>query len=288
MKVLVIGGNRFFGKKLVQRLLNKGSSVTLLNRGSYKDGFGSEVQRIVLDRQLLSKDHPQLNQQWDLIYDQVCFDALEAEQACEVFRYKTKHYIFTSSQSVYNPGKDIRESAFNPDTYSIKERAQRDENYAEAKRQAESVFAQAKAFPVTMVRFPIVVGSDDYTGRLKFHVDHIADGKPMYFPNVNAKMSFVHSDDAARALEFVGEKKILGPINVCAKDPVVLHDLVKVIESVVGRQAKLVHKETDGEHSPYGIEADWYMNVNKLEAAGFTANAVREWLPVVVKELQNK
>ena len=49
-KVLVIGGNRFFGKNLVEKLIAADHEVYLLNRGKEKDCFKGRVQRLVCDR----------------------------------------------------------------------------------------------------------------------------------------------------------------------------------------------------------------------------------------------
>ncbi|MBK9322335.1 MAG: NAD-dependent epimerase/dehydratase family protein [Bdellovibrionaceae bacterium] len=51
MKVLVIGGNRFFGRHLVEQLLEDGADVTILNRRNLNDRFGYQVQRLKADRQ---------------------------------------------------------------------------------------------------------------------------------------------------------------------------------------------------------------------------------------------
>ena len=45
-KVLVLGGTRFFGKHLVEVLLQAGHDVTIATRGVTEDSFGSAVKRI--------------------------------------------------------------------------------------------------------------------------------------------------------------------------------------------------------------------------------------------------
>ncbi|MBQ7839905.1 MAG: NAD-dependent epimerase/dehydratase family protein [Lachnospiraceae bacterium] len=50
MKILVIGGTRFFGIPMVNELLEKGHDVTIATRGKSPDGFGDRVKRIFLDR----------------------------------------------------------------------------------------------------------------------------------------------------------------------------------------------------------------------------------------------
>ena len=133
MKALVIGGNRFIGKQLVARLLDRHVGVTLLNRGQNQDDFGSKVRRIVLDRKSLYKNHPALgNEKWDVVYDQVCFNATEAQAACDAFQKRTKRYIFISSQSVYKPGEAIQEAAFDPKAYVFPSLVDQDSDYGEA------------------------------------------------------------------------------------------------------------------------------------------------------------
>src|SRR6476469_8235912 len=103
MKTLVIGGNRFFGKRLVSRLLDAGHDVTLLNRGQLDDGFGERVRRFRLDRRELREGHPALSQErWDVVYDQACYQADEAQGACRAFAGRVSRYVFTSSMSVYD------------------------------------------------------------------------------------------------------------------------------------------------------------------------------------------
>ena len=47
------------------------------------------------------------------------------------------------------------------------------------------------------VRFPIILGQDDYTNRLKFHVEHVKDEKAMFIENPDFRYSFIDSGEAA-------------------------------------------------------------------------------------------
>ncbi|MDD3224541.1 MAG: NAD-dependent epimerase/dehydratase family protein [Clostridium sp.] len=49
MKVLVLGGTRFFGVHMVENLIKKGHQVTIATRGNKKDNFGAKVKRIIVD-----------------------------------------------------------------------------------------------------------------------------------------------------------------------------------------------------------------------------------------------
>ena len=50
-KVLVIGGTQFIGRHVVQRLLDQGHSVTLLNRGKTAPQLFQELPQIHVDRE---------------------------------------------------------------------------------------------------------------------------------------------------------------------------------------------------------------------------------------------
>ena len=69
-KVLVLGGTRFFGKHLVEALLQEEHDVTIATRGVTEDSFGSAVKRIIIDREdgkLLEKCLE--GKSYDIVYD---------------------------------------------------------------------------------------------------------------------------------------------------------------------------------------------------------------------------
>jgi nucleoside-diphosphate-sugar epimerase len=279
MKVLIIGGNRFFGKKLAQILIAEGHDLTMLNRGSIEDGLSSHLKRIKCDRTNFNDLQSAVgSESWDLVYDQVCFTGQEAKEALEIFKGKVGHYIFTSSQSVYGPDQNISESTFDPTTYEFEEMVPKAGHYAEAKRQSEAVFFRDGDFPVTAVRFPIVLGADDYTGRFAFHVNRILNGQEIYMVNPQAKISFISSDDAAMVLRFLGEQKAVGPINACSEKPIVLKDFITLLESELGKSAVMVDAPTEENTSPYGIDSDWFMNIEKLKALDCLPAPIETWL----------
>ncbi len=282
MKILIIGGNRFFGKRLAQLFLQQGIDLTLLNRGKLDDGFGKNIKRIIMDRRILDSKHPDLNQKWDYVFDQVCYDSHEARSAIETFRDKTSNYVFTSTLSVYNPGADLKEDDFDSCHYKFNQDCNQKLNYGEAKRQAESLFIQQKYFKVTAVRLPYVLGPDDYTQRLNFHIQKIMQNSPIYFPNINAKNSFIHAEDAALFLAYLIKNEILGPINCSSKTPLSLKELVQTIEKITNSQAKICNEENEKNSSPYGDKNDFYADVSKLSKLNFKCKEIKEWLPELI------
>ncbi|WP_237690812.1 NAD-dependent epimerase/dehydratase family protein [Paenibacillus caui] len=92
MKVLVLGGTRFFGKRLVELLIEAGDQVTIATRGLTADSFGDRVTRVKADRQVredledLVKHGP-----WDIIYDNICYASQDAQDAADLFAGFTKN-----------------------------------------------------------------------------------------------------------------------------------------------------------------------------------------------------
>ncbi|HET7615847.1 MAG TPA: NAD-dependent epimerase/dehydratase family protein, partial [Bacillales bacterium] len=239
MKILVLGGTRFFGKRLVERLLESGDRVTIGTRGMTEDPFGSSVSRLKLDRSNEASLRDTVGkEEWDVVFDQICYSPDDAYSACDVFAGKIGKYVYTSSMSVYDFDKSpLKERDFDPYDYPLRSGGREDFSYGEGKRLAEAVFFQKASFPTAAVRFPIVMGTDDYTERLLFHIDHVKKREPIGMPNVNASLSFIGSDEASRFLEWIGKNAFEGPVNACADGDIALNRLLGLIENTVGEKA---------------------------------------------------
>lgn len=288
MNILVLGGTRFFGKKLVELCIENGHDVTILTRGQSGNPFGTAVKQLIVDRD----DHDALENAlahttWDIVYDNICYSPNEAHTICELLKGKTKKLVFTSTLSTYEvDGKMKKEEDFDPYHYQIL-MGDRDEfSYGEGKRQAEAVLFKEASFPVVAVRFPIVMGEHDYTRRLHFHVERILHDQPISLPNIDAQMSYITDEEAAEYLYFAGVTPIEGPYNATASGAISLKELLALIEKESGKRAKISLVGGDEEsQSPYGVPADWYMTNAKAEKAGFTFSQLHDWLPKLVKTL---
>jgi nucleoside-diphosphate-sugar epimerase len=287
-KILILGGTRFFGKRLVERLLqDSGNDVTILTRGETSDPFGDRIQRIQVDRSEPDALAEAIGvTSWDVVYDNICFSPDEADQARRIFDGKTKRYILTSSLSVYDFSEEaLTEEIFDPERYPIQYGGAQDFTYKEAKRIAEAILIQQATFPVVAVRFPIVLGTDDYTRRLHFHIEHVRSELPIGIPNPEAHISFIRSDEAADFLYWLGESTVTGPINACSDGTVRIKDILSMIEKENGKQA-VIQRETSDEHmSPFGIKQSWFMDTTKAQSEGYSFLSLRDWLPELVSSL---
>ncbi len=237
-KVLVLGGTRFFGKHLVEALLQEGHDVTIATRGITEDSFGSRVKRLIVDRE----DEKQLaerlgDKSYDIVYDNLCYSSNAAKVICEVLRGTTKKYVMTSSMAVYEPALSLSEEDFNPYEYAIAYEDRNDFNYGEGKRLAEAVVFQHATFPVVAVRFPVVIGENDYTKRLQFYVECIVNQKPIVVDHVDGTLSFIHEKEAGEFLAWCGMANVRGPINACSNGVVSMEEIIHFIEEKTGIKA---------------------------------------------------
>lgn len=284
LKILVFGGTRFFGKKLVTRLLADGHDVTIATRGKATDDFGDAVKRVKMNRESREALFCLAQENWDVVYDNICFSPQDALYSIAAFRDKVGKYVYTSSLSVYRMrDRALVEADFDPFHYELVTGSREDFDYGEGKRLAEAVFFQKANFPVVAVRFPIVLGEDDYTGRLEFHIDHVQAGEEIGMPNEEAEMGFISSDEAADFLCWVGTKSdIVGPINATSDSVYRLSELMGLIEDATGKTAIVEEITEDNDDSPFGVEKTYYLDNAKAKEAGFAFQDLHEWLPKLI------
>ena len=110
------------------------------------------------------------NQIFDIVYDNLAYCSNAVKYALDTVR--TDYYVMTSSASVYNPpNPGVMEEDFSAEEYPFVWCNRDSGAYAEGKRMAEAALAQNYAqAKQCAVRFPVVLGKDDYTERLRFYV----------------------------------------------------------------------------------------------------------------------
>lgn len=283
---LVLGGTRFFGVKLVHSLIRQGVEVTVATRGKTNIPFSEKVKLITFDRNSLDSFQTAFEGgQWDVVYDQICYSGVDARNAVEIFQDKTKKYIFTSTLSVYDLlDKELVERDFDPYTYPIDLKEKDEVSYQEGKRQAEAVFFQKASLPVTAVRFPIVLGGNDYTERMTFYINKVINDEAIYLRNLDASISFVNEDEAGDFLAWIGQTNFDGPINCCTNGSVTLREFISFIELAAGKKAKVEITQSDNKQTPYSIPKSWTMSNQKARDLGYHFQDIHQWLPELIKK----
>ena len=287
MKVLVLGGTRFIGKRLVNLLAAAGHEVVVASRGILPVEFVSPIRHIKMDRNSRADMMRIAAEQFDIVYDNVCFTPQEARDAVDAFANQDIRYVMTSSGSVYQPGAALKEDSFAPLKQHISLAESQTLGYDEGKRQAEAVFAQQASFPCVFVRFPIILGEDDYSGRLLFHIRKIADSEPFYLPNPEAKLGFIRCDEAAEFLLWVGTKTTLtGPINAASDGSLTLRQILNIIKDKTGGEIRLSSDADNADYSPFGFSQDFYLNQDYAKSQGFEFLNLSNWLRELVEKVR--
>ncbi|MEX0730440.1 MAG: NAD-dependent epimerase/dehydratase family protein [Aquisalimonadaceae bacterium] len=284
---LILGGTRFFGKKLVWQLLRQGVEVTIATRGLSKDPFGTEVDRVIVDRMERDSMSAALRHgQWDVVFDQSCFSPEEARDAFECLRGRIGRYVFTSTVAVYDRGLNHQETDFNPLAYPVRFHSrmhyQGVSGYQEAKRASEAYLFQSADVPVVAARFPVVVGEDDPTERLRFHVNLVANRQPIHVPDVYERVGFIAADEAAGFLLAMGTNDFSGAINPGCRESLSLLEVIELIEECCDAKAELTGHPADPV-SPYAMFSELTANTDKAGELGFEFADVRELLNRLVR-----
>ena len=260
-RVLVIGGNRFMGYQLVWRLLAAGDDVTVLNRGSRPDPFGSRVNRIVVDRTTDAFRDALNGHAYDAAIDFACFNAEDAQGAVNCLDGQVGHYVFISSGSVYMVLQGVERPVREPlpegayDGEPLGEPTDPEDipswRYGMGKREAEDVFLaawQERHFPVTRLRLPIVNGERDPERRLESYIYRILDGGPVLLPDGGSHtVRHVYAAAVVRALTAIlGRADTLGEAyNLSQDERPTLVEFIRLLSEVLGAPARPVAVSDD-------------------------------------------
>lgn len=169
MRTLVIGGTRFLGRAVVERLLANGHEVTLLNRGESGPALFPGVPRLTMDRAAISADALG-GGSWDAVIDTCAYYPHEIEQTVAALRGRVERYALVSTGSVYADLRPypIREDAPLQDCTPEQARDASMETYGQRKAECERTLTRlgAEAGIVVFIGRPMLVyGPHDYTDR---------------------------------------------------------------------------------------------------------------------------
>jgi nucleoside-diphosphate-sugar epimerase len=287
MNILVFGGTRFFGKHLVRRLCEEGHKVTLGSRGNAPIASEFPVEHLMLNRfeEASVRNALGTTRSWDIVFDQICFTAGDAAITTQLLDGRVGRYIHTSTLSVYTKPGENTEADFDPYSYPYDPDMSVRPSYGEGKCQAEACYFQRAKFPVAAVRIPVVLGPDDYTGRLDFHIKHVLEGKPLVISNPDAESCYISSIEAADFLQWVAMKSsFTGPVNACSDGRISIGDLLKLIEIASGRKAIIQSAGDEADASPFTGGESWYANNALAHKLGYKFTKLLDWLPGLIDE----
>jgi 2'-hydroxyisoflavone reductase len=198
MNVLVLGGTRFVGLALAQRLIGAGARVTVLHRGQTGEAPAGAVT-VAGDR----ADDDGLaglgQARFDAVVDMSAYFSAWTKRSVEALSGRVAHYVFISSGAVYRPSAELpwpESTPFGP--IPIWGR------YGEEKVASERALWEAYGegrFGVTCFRFPFILGPGNFADRESFVFGRLEAGRPVLLPDGGGALNqFVYIDDVVNAL----------------------------------------------------------------------------------------
>lgn len=276
MKVLVLGGTRFFGVHMVNSLLRKGHNVTIATRGKATDMFGDTVERIIIERTNPDDLSEAFERKYfDVVCDNLAYCSNDVKYLLDSLN--CGRYVMTSSASVYaKQHLNTYEGEFDPHFHNLKWCSRQDYPYDEIKRQAEcALVKEYTKFSSVSVRFPYVIGEDDYTQRLYFYTEQIIKDSPMNIDNLDEQIGFISSAEAGNFLSWIAEQKFVGAINGSSIGTISIHEIVNYIEQKTGKRAIYSREGLEGK---YNGQNSFSLDVSKAANLGYHFTELNAWI----------
>lgn len=277
MKILVLGGTRFFGIHMVNALINYGHDVTIATRGLQKDPFGQRVKRLIIDRQN-QNDLKKVfeNNHYDLVIDKIAYASNDIKKLMDVI--SCDRYMLMSTTAVYE-----YVDYFDPyiDTFSYVNR--NDYAYRITKRYAECALVQDyPKLPCVIVRYPFVVGLDDYTKRISFFIEHILSGKGVFVDNLDTPLHFIDSQEAGEFMAHLANEKVTGIFDGASQGEMTTKELIEIIEQLTGKKAIL---NDNGDPSPYNDTPYFSVDTKPSSELNYYFSYLSDWMEILIKQL---
>lgn len=223
MKILILGGTRFVGKKLSANLIKSGHELEILSR-SIPEVRGNKPKYFTADRKNeTSLKEILLGKKFDCVIDMINFSSKDSEVLESLLKnevFSTSHYVCISTAYTYLPkgGVNLDEKEFNASTYNVRVIDRPEVSYDEGKRLCEAYMTQrAPWLKCAFIRFPIIFGSDDYTSRFFYFLNELLKGNDLTVYDNKKEMSYIDSDEAAKFIQWIAENKKIGFFNAACE-----------------------------------------------------------------------
>ena len=253
MKVLIIGGPVFVGRRLIESALAGGHEVSLFNRGHHNPELFPEVEKLRGDRN--GDLAPLRGRRWDVAIDTSGFVPVSVRRMTGQLRDSVEHYTFVSSISVYakfvSAGIDEHapvETITDRQVDGAEALATGDrpnarvygELYGGLKARCEVAAEDIMPGRVLNVRPGLIVGAHDYTDRFTYWVRRVAEGGEVLAPGrPERNVRVIDARDLAEWIVRMTETRQVGVYNAGgARDHRTMDGMLEACRTVGGSDAR--------------------------------------------------
>ena len=192
MRILIIGGTRFIGPRVVKQLLAGDHWITLFHRGQTEADLPASVTHVYGERRDLASFKSQFSDlAFDLVIDMICYDEREAYGLLEAVEGIVSRVVVISSMDVYRAygcllglesgpreGSPLTEdSPLRSSRFPYRQNAKSPDDMAfdYDKIPVENVVMNAAGLRGTVLRLPAVYGPGDH--RVFEYLKRMEDGR---------------------------------------------------------------------------------------------------------------
>jgi len=236
MEVLVIGGSRFVGPYIISKLLKKGHSVTVFNRGIIQSKYLKKVTFIKGNRDKSFS----INKHFDVVIDTCAYKGEQTDRLIKELKFN--FLVHFSTIAAYKKTEII----------PLTERSQIGlwpmwGDYNKGKVECEQVLRKSR-IKYAIIRPTYILGPNNYCDRENFIYSRIKKGEPLVLPgNGQCVAHFVFANDVAESIIALAEKKVQGAFNCCGDELITIKGIVEEMGKIIGKKPIIkFNPKTDG------------------------------------------
>lgn len=287
MRILVLGGGRFQGRRAAELLREQHHDVVVFNRRSPVPG----LPFIAGDRHDYALLGSILQRSFDVVIDNLAYQAADIADLLPLLTGHVGHYLFISSFVVYLPA-----TAYTPvDEEQADLTSRAGGAYDIGKRDCEALLrAHPDAVPWTALRFANIEGPHDPSSRRGFFIDRIRDGGGILLPSdALSPYQPLWRDDAARAaVQVAGHTEAhYRAFNVAGSEVYTVSEWLHLVAQIMGcpppeivAWPSLPLQRLVGFDYRLPLPMRPLLDTTSLRhVTGFRPTAAREWLPDTIR-----
>ena len=266
--ILVIGGTKYLGLEFI-KILDK-SKINLFVASRKK----IEVDNFIkIDRKSQNElDKLFIDNQFDVVIDFINYSGLDSKILLNSIskQIKPPKLILISTVYTYALPTEIdcdslfKEVSFSPLKHKNSILDRPDVTYSEGKRDMESYcIKNYRNDKLVILRFPIILGANDYTNRTQFYINKIKNKSQINPININNKSCYIFINEAANSIvNFVNNEKH-GIFNVSYK-AISEFNLIKLYCNYFDFKIEsLINFSIESTSTPFSSNYDFIVDNNK-------------------------
>lgn len=249
MKILIIGGSGTISTYVVRKCVEMKMDVTILNRGIHHVDLPKSVKIIIgdiKDKQVmmkLMKDYF-----YDSVIEFVAFTKEDVQRDIEVFKGKTRQYIFISSASAYH--KPVEDYPMTEET-PLKNPYW---SYSQDKIECEEYLKTVIDMNITIVRpshtydNKMIMAVMTRWGYEYAHIQRLKDGLPIIIPGDGTSVwTITHAKDFANSFVYlIGNEAAYNDVfHITGEKLYTWDQFTQMMAQALGVKAHIIHIPTD-------------------------------------------